>query len=67
MIKIIKGDPPQELVDASDALISSLKALYNESPQDYLSGTKKFEFTSAYKSPKVNNKIVVLQKTKIPS
>lgn len=65
MIKITKGDAPEELLsDAVANLTLALKSDYAASADDYITAKKKFSYTEAYRSPKVKEALRKVQYNK---
>lgn len=64
MIKITKGDAPEDLTNAGVELTKKLKTDFDASPNDYINGVKKFGFTDAYRSAAVKTALRKAQHNK---
>ena len=64
MIKIIKGDFPPHLKKEGERLTNLLKAQYDKFPDDYSTGAKTFDFTTAYKTDEVKTALIECQYNK---
>jgi uncharacterized protein (TIGR02646 family) len=64
MIKIIKGDAPEELIIKGIELTHALEIEFEKNKNEYLNGNKKFEFTDDYKSEDVKSALKKCQHNK---
>lgn len=64
MIKINKGEAPPKLIKKEKELIDKLIESYNEEPEEYNSGRKKFKFTSDYSMEEVKGALIKCQNNK---